>query len=79
MMDDILVFGANQQEQNQCLFAVLKRIQQARITLNRTKCQFNQNQNRFCRYVIDIAGIRPDSTKTQALNNMQACKNVADV
>ena len=44
MMDDILVFGANQKEHNQRLFTVLQRIQQAGITLNRSKCQFNRNQ-----------------------------------
>ena len=33
----------------------------------------------FCGYVIDKEGLRPDPAKTEALNNMPACKNVADV
>ena len=41
MMDDILVYGANEEEHSQCLYAVLNHLQQAGITLNQSKCQFN--------------------------------------
>ena len=78
-MDDILFISATKKEHTQWLCAVFNCIQDAGITLNKSKCQFYRSQISFCRYVIDKGGLRPDSAKTEALNNMPACKNVADV
>ena len=50
MMDDILVYGANEEEHSQRLYAVLNRLQEAGITLNESKSQFNRSQVFFCGY-----------------------------
>ena len=79
MIDDVLVFGATNEEHDCHLLAVLQHIDQAGITLNEAKCQFRKTSVRFCGYVIDSKGIHPDLSKTEALTNLPACQNVADV
>lgn len=41
-MDDVLIFGNNKDEYNQCLLAVLDRVQTVRVTLNRDKCELGK-------------------------------------
>ena len=58
-MDDILILGRNQEEHNERLEAVLKRIEAANGTLNPPKCEFSKNKLTFLGHVI---GIRADPT-----------------
>ena len=79
LVDDILVFGACQEEHDQRLQAVLQRLASAGLTLNGEKCLFSVSQLRFCGYLIGKDGIRPDPAKVTALTEMPACKDVHDV
>ena len=47
MIDDILVFGQSQQEHDQRLESVLKRLTKAGITLNSEKCEFSKRSVKF--------------------------------
>ena len=47
VMDDILVFGSTSSEHDTRLKAVLRRLEQAGITLNDNKCQFGQQEIRL--------------------------------
>ena len=60
MMDDILVFGATQEEHDDRLRTVLKRIQESGMTLNADKCQFSQKRVKFLGHIEDSTGIHPD-------------------
>ena len=40
--DDVLVFGKNQKEHNKHLAEAVERIEKARLTLNKEKCQFSK-------------------------------------
>ena len=40
LIDDILIFGKDQQEHDDHLYAVMKRLQEAGLTLNWAKCEF---------------------------------------
>ena len=60
MMDDVLVYGATQEEHDDRLRQVLKRIQDSGMTLNPEKCKFSRSCIKFLGHVIDKAGIRPD-------------------
>ena len=40
-IDDILVWGSNQEEHNICLMAVLDRCEKINLTLNQEKCQLS--------------------------------------
>ena len=79
MMDDILVYVANEEEHSQYLYAVLNCFQEASITLNQSKCQFNGSHVFFCGYLISAKGLQPEPVKTEALNKMHACQTVAEV
>ena len=47
MMDDILVHGKTQEEHDNCLLAVLQRIQRSILTLNKEKCFFSLHEVKF--------------------------------
>ena len=81
LVDDILVFGACQEEHDQRLQAVLQRLASAglTLTLNGENCLFSVSQLRFCGYLIGKDDIRPDPAKVTALTEMPACKDVHDV
>ena len=49
-MDDVLIFGRNQQEHDAWLHAALQKIQNARVTLNKDKCEFSRNRLVFLRH-----------------------------
>ena len=46
-MDDVLIFGADEEEHDSRLAAVLKQIQSASATLNPDKCKFRQSSVKF--------------------------------
>ena len=47
LIDDVLVFGRDQEEHDHRLNAVLGKIQAAGATLNRDKCEFSKTQPFF--------------------------------
>ena len=65
--DDILIFGKDQEEHDDRVIAVLKRIEVAGVTLNPNKCEFGKTSLKFLGHVIDQNGIRPDPDKTAAI------------
>ena len=65
-MDDVLVFGKNQQEHDSRLQKVLKRIETAGATLNPDKCEVSKTSVKFLGHVIDGKGISADPDKTKA-------------
>ncbi|XP_048775204.2 uncharacterized protein K02A2.6-like [Ostrea edulis] len=78
-MDDILVFGATQEEHDGRLENVLRKLCEAGITLNSAKCEFSKDQITFVGHVIDQNGIQPDPKKVSAVKNYEAPQNVTDV
>ena len=66
-MDDILIFGGNQEEHDKRLHAVLQKITAAGATLNQEKCEFNKKHINFLGHVIDEKGISQDPHKTTAI------------
>ena len=56
-MDDILVIGSDEREHNSRLTQVLRRIQDAGLTLNRSKCAFKQTSVEYLGHRIDSEGI----------------------
>lgn len=79
LMDDVLVFGRDKQEHNLRLTAVLKRIQEAGVTLNVSKCEFEKTQLKFLGHVVDQDGIRADTDKTSAIESMKPPTTVPEM
>ena len=74
-VDDVLVYGT---EHDDRLMAVLKRVEAAKVTLNK-KCLFNQEEVKFLGHLVNKKGIAPDPEKVRALNNMKEPTCVADL
>ena len=77
LVDDILVFGACQEEHDQRLQAVLQRLASAGLTLNGEKGLFSVSQLCFCGYLIGKDGIRPDPANVTALTEMPSLQGCA--
>jgi hypothetical protein len=72
MADDVLVFGRNRQEHDRNLHAVLKRLEEAGITLNVEKCEFAKEELDFFGLRITKAGIQIQPSKHAALLEAEA-------
>ena len=79
MMDDILVYGREQEEHDSRLMAVLKRLKQEGITLNKDKCSFSADRVTFLGHIIDQVGVHPDPKKVEAIQLMASPKSISDV
>ena len=79
MIDDILIHGHSQEEHDKRLAAVLDKLQQAGVTLNRDKCKFSTNCVQFLRQQVDSQGIRPDPEKVKAIQQMAPPTNVKEL
>ena len=78
-MDDVLVFGKDQEEHDSRIRAVLKRIESAGATLNPEKCEFSRTELKFLGHIIDGSGIRADRDKTSAIRQMKPPENVPEL
>ena len=78
LMDEILVFGQNEQEHNERLTRVLKQIQSADVTLNPDKCEFKK-ELKFLGHVVDESGIKADPDKLSAIVEMEAPSNIPEL
>ena len=76
MIDDILVLGQSQQEHDQRLESVLKRLIKAGITLNSEKCEFSKKCVKFLGHVIDEIGIHADPG---AIQRLQVPTNITEL
>ena len=76
--DDILVFGNTREQHDRHLRAVLKRLQDANVTLN-SKCQFSKTEIGFLGQIISPEGVRADPAKTQAIRDMKAPEDISGV
>ena len=75
-MDDVLIFGATQEDHDQHLNATLQRLETAGVTLNPSKCEFSVDHIKFLGHVIDKMGVRADPDKVSAIVEMGAPENV---
>lgn len=69
-MDDILVYGATEEQHDSHLDRVMQRIETAGLKLNRGKCAIRQSQLRFLGHLINQSGIRPDPGKVEAIQQL---------
>ena len=78
-IDDILVHGENQDQHDQRLHAVLKRLSDSNITLNLEKCEFSKTTVKVLGNIVSSEGVSPDPDKIEAIVNLPAPKNVSEV
>ena len=79
VMDDILMFGRTKHEHDSRLWAVLRQLSSAGVTLNSRKCEFNKTQITFLGHVINHQGISADPNKTAAIDQMESPKSITEL
>ena len=77
--DDLLVYGNSQEEHDMRLRAVLERLREKNLTLNREKCRFNKTRVEFYGHIFSDQGISPDPNKVSALQNAGQPGSVKEV
>lgn len=65
--DDIIVYGNSEQEHDENLHSVLKRLHEKGLTINKQKCSFKQDSVNFFGQIVSKDGIRPN-IKSSLLN-----------
>ena len=79
MIDNIIVFGADQKEYDERLSAVMERLEAANVTLNEEKCQFSTTKVNFLGHIVDYHGIRADPSKTMAILQIKSPCNITEM
>ncbi|KAJ8898481.1 hypothetical protein PR048_003841 [Dryococelus australis] len=70
-MDDILRHAKSINELDAITEAVMKKLAEADLTLNHSKCFFDQTQDKFLGHVLSDKGIQPDPEKTEAIERLK--------
>ena len=79
LIDDILVHGKTQQEHNERLCAVLKKLAEVGLTINQEKCAFYQKQVKFLGQILTAEGIQSDPDKVAAIVGMREPTTVKEL
>lgn len=77
--DDIIVFGATQEEHDKALDATFKALNDNGLTVNQKKCLFSQDKIAFFGLVFSAQGVSPDPKKVSAINDAPRPKDKSEV
>ena len=73
--DDILIWGQDKEEHNSRLCAVLERIRQANMKLNRDKCKIGLSEVAYVGHTFGPDGLKPSSEKLRAIMEIPEPQN----
>lgn len=77
--DDILCHSRDNEEHARLLHQVHARLQEVGLRLNDEKCEYNKSEINFLGHIISKDGIRPDTSKVEAISNMVEPTNVTEL
>ncbi len=69
-IDDILIWGANQEEHDARVKLVQERLKEAHFSVNPKKCFFSQTRVKFLGHVVEDGKLSVDPSKVQAIRNL---------
>lgn len=78
-LDDIIICTSTFGKHLEVLEEILKRLREARLTLNREKCVFCRSELRYLGYVVNQFGLLVDPDKVNAVLRIPTPKNVTEV
>ncbi|UYV65139.1 K02A2.6-like [Cordylochernes scorpioides] len=78
-LDDILIFASDSKTHDRIIRLVLRKLKEAKVTLNKAKCVFGVPRINFLGHILDEDGIRPDPAKIEAVAKMPAPTDVHGV
>lgn len=73
--DDILIWGKDKKEHNERLCAVLDRIKQANMKLNKSKCKIGLSEVAYVGHTFGTEGLKPSSEKVRAIMEIPEPRN----
>lgn len=79
MLDDIIVYGRNQNEHDERVNEVKSRLRQNNLTLNDKKCLYCVPELEFLGFHISATGIKPAKSKIVAIENFRRPESSAEV
>ena len=68
--DDLIIYGRNQTEHNKSLRAVIQRLVECGLTINRDKIELNKTSIRYYGHVFSSAGVSVDESRIRSLENI---------
>ena len=77
--DDILVYGVDEKDHYRALNDVFSRLRESGLTLKRKKCEFGKTSIKLFGLNFSDQGISPDPEKVEALQQLQAPQNLAEL
>ena len=78
-LDDIIVFSRIAEEHLSHIKQVFEKLRNAHLLIKLSKCHFFTKEIQYLRHILSTKGIRPLSSKTQAINNMHPPKTTKQV
>ena len=79
MIDNVLVFNKDEEEQNKNLTIALERIQMSGLTLNENKCHFCTNRITFLCQIIVEPRVSLDSDNFSVFKKIRTPENVRNI
>ena len=73
------MYGKDTADDDKNLKAVLKRLSDVHLTLNKKKCLFNQSSIKFFGYIFSKDGLKPDPAKVECLHKMPPLQIVIEL
>ncbi len=79
VMDDILVYGRDQETHDKHLEVVLQTILESGLKLNKDKCHFSKKELSFFGHIISSDGVKPDPDKVKAITDLPHPKDITQI
>ena len=79
MMDNVQIFGTDQEKHDKNLAEALMRIERAGLTLNKEKHEFSKAHISFLAQTIDSTGVLPDLNKVSAIKKVPTPHSITEV
>ena len=79
IVDDLLIWGENQQQHDERLKQVLDRARQKNLKLNKEKSQIALSEISYIGHILSKEGLKPDPRKVQAITEMNRPQNKEDL
>lgn len=78
-IDDVLVYGSTTEEHDTRLNALLSRLEEHGLTINKAKCEFGQTMVRFMGHQLSENGILPTNDKVSAIQNFRRPQTASEM
>ncbi|KAJ8713190.1 hypothetical protein PYW08_008494 [Mythimna loreyi] len=77
LLDDVLITASTKELHLEKLHIVLKRLQDAGLTVRKDKCEFFKDEIKYLGYIINRNGLKKDSSKVKAIVDAPVPSNIA--